>query len=330
MKRLEALKIERQKRIAARGSSIPAKSLFPSPQTKKQMPTKLSPSSHKGSKFSDSEPGSLSPLKRSSTRTARVGSSVSQEASKTSRLSTGSPAAGNRLSHSVSSLSEAKKENSSGTVDTKASVARIRRLSEPKMGSSHHVSSVKSRSAEPVSKTKTSDVPEIKKISAIMNHDRSKAATLPELKIRTSKGPDVARGKSAAKEATQKVSQNKSSTTRESAEVKRNHENISHHTDGDDNPVIEKTVLMLECEKQSTPTAPAIEGNLEVQKGQQDNFEMEKKVDLGSGYAAIHAPAAPLKMDRVDVESSSHQSKEKHTSFEVWLVRNKNLFYQDY
>uniref|UniRef100_A0A2N9GHT8 COP1-interacting protein 7 n=1 Tax=Fagus sylvatica TaxID=28930 RepID=A0A2N9GHT8_FAGSY len=320
MKRIEALKIERQKRIAARGSSNPAKSPLPSNQTKKQLPTKLSPSSHKVSKFSDSEPGSSSPLNRFPIKTASVGSSDSQKASKPSSLNTGSHSAGNKLSRSVSSLPEPKKENSSVPSDAKASMARIRRLSEPKMGSSHHVSSVKSQSAEPVSKRKISDGPESKKLSAIVNYDKSKAATLPELKIRTSKGPDVARTKSAAKEMTQKVNGKKSSTTSEGAELKRNNENISHHSDGDDNPVIEKTVVMLECDKPSVPTVHALEEIKEAQKGQYDNFEIRKKSELVSDYAAIRAPVSPLSMDRVDGESSEHQSHKPAISYEVTTV----------
>lgn len=315
--------MERQKRIAARGSSVPAKSPFPSHQTKKQLPAKLSPSTHKGSKFSDLEPGSSSPLKRSSIRTPPVGSSDSEAASKPSRLSTGSHSAGNRLSRSVPSLPEPKKENSGVTADAKASMARIRRLSEPKMSSSHHVSSMKSRSAEPVSKTKISDGPETKKISAIMNHDRSKAATLPELKIRTSKGPDGARSKSAAKDMTQKVNGNKSSTIPPGGGLK-NDENISHHSDGDDNPVIEKTVLMLKCEKPSIPIVHALEENAEAQKGQYDSIEIGKKVDIVSDYAAIRAAVSPLKMDTDDYgEPSEHQSQERPTSYKVWLARTK-------
>ncbi|KAG7991784.1 hypothetical protein I3843_02G095900 [Carya illinoinensis] len=316
MKRLEALKIERQKRIAARGGSIPAKSPLMSHQTKKQLPTKVSPSSHKGSKFSDSEPGSSSPLK-SSSRTGPVGSSDSQEAFKPSRSSAANHSGGNRLSHSMSSLPEPKKENSGVIADSKASMARIRRLSEPKMVSSHHISSMKSRSAELLSKTKISDAPENKKVSATMNHDRSKASTLPELNIRTSKGPDGSRSKSAAKEMTQKVNGIKSSITSESAEVKRKHENIAHHSDGDDNPVIEKTVLILESENPSISTVEAMEGNL---KAQHDNFGTGKKVEVVSDYAVIDAPASPLKTDRIDGESSEHQSHEQHTSFEVTTV----------
>ena len=194
------------------------------------------------------------------------------------------------------------------------------------MGNSHHVSSVKSQSAEPVSKRKISDGPESKKLSAIVNYDKSKAATLPELKIRTSKGPDVARTKSAAKEMTQKVNGKKSSTTSEGAELKRNNENISHHSDGDDNPVIEKTVVMLECDKPSVPTVHALEEIKEAQKGQYDNFEIRKKSEVVSDYAAIRAPVSPLSMDRVDGESSEHQLHKPAISYEVWLARTKKGF----
>ncbi|XVF28580.1 hypothetical protein REPUB_Repub15cG0042300 [Reevesia pubescens] len=138
IRRLEALKMERQKRIAARGSSVPAQSSV-STQSRKQLPSKLSPSSHKGSKFTDAEPGSSSPLQRS-IRTASMGSTDSHKASKPSKLNTGTQSSGNRLSRSVSSLPEPKKDIGSVTPDTKASKARIRRLSEPKTSSSPHVS----------------------------------------------------------------------------------------------------------------------------------------------------------------------------------------------
>lgn len=320
LKRLEALKTERQKRIAARGNSVQAKSKFPSHQTKKQLPAKLSPSAHRGSKFSDSEPGSSSPLKRSSIRIP-VGTSNSQEASKPGRLSSVNHSAGNRLSRSVSSLLEPKKENGSVTADTKASMARIRRLSEPKMSSSHPVSSMKSRSAELVSKTKTSDGTEHKKISAIMNHDRSKTATLPELKIRTPRASDGPHSKSTEKEMKQKVNGKKSPTTPEGAGLKKVDEIISHPSDGDDNPVIEKTVLMLECQKPSIPVANALVENADAQKGQGENTEIGKKVEALLDYATIRAPVSPLKKDVGYGQPSEQQSQYEPTSHEVKTIK---------
>ncbi|KAA8527781.1 hypothetical protein F0562_035350 [Nyssa sinensis] len=100
LKRLEALKMERQKRIAARVGSTSAQSPLPSLQTRKQMLTKVSPSSHKGSKFSDSEPGVLSPLQRSKIRATSLGSRDSQKASKARKLNNDSHLMGNRSSRS--------------------------------------------------------------------------------------------------------------------------------------------------------------------------------------------------------------------------------------
>ncbi|CAL1411030.1 unnamed protein product [Linum trigynum] len=232
MKRLALLKLERQKRIAAKGGSLPAQS---TPlQTRKSLPTKLSPISHKSSKFSDSEPGPSSPLQRSSIK--HLSSSDSVKASMSSKLSTtGSQSAGNRASRSVSSLPELKKEDNTVTTDTKASMAaRIRRLSEPKVISSHHVapakprktelapsSSVKPKSGEPMaSKQKLANGPETKKISAIVNHDKGKAASLPELKTRTPKASDVVvQGKAVATETTQDGNGSKSVMTSDGSVV---------------------------------------------------------------------------------------------------------------
>ncbi|CAI0558921.1 unnamed protein product [Linum tenue] len=232
MKRLALLKLERQKRIAAKGGSLPAQS---TPlQTRKSLPTKLSPISHKSSKFSDSEPGPSSPLQRSSIK--HLSSSDSVKASKSSKLSTtGSQSAGNRASRSVSSLPELKKEDNTVTTDTKASMAaRIRRLSEPKVNSSHLVapakprktelapsSSVKPKSGEPMaSKQKLANGPETKKIYAIVNHDKGKAASLPELKTRTPKASDVVvQGKAVATETTQDGNGSKSVMTSDGSVV---------------------------------------------------------------------------------------------------------------
>src|SRR5690606_16937833 len=65
------------------------------------------------------------------------------------------------------------------------SVSRIRRLSEPKIGTPS--SSV--RSLRTLASKKSTDPPEIKKISAIVNYDIAKIASLPELKIKPPKGP---------------------------------------------------------------------------------------------------------------------------------------------
>lgn len=212
-----------EKRIAAKSSSVTSHSLAASHVTKREVPTKHSPSSHKGSKFSDSEPGPSSPLQRFPTRIASVGSADSSKTSKNSRLSTRNHLNEKKLSQSVSSLPESKLEKS-----------------------------------DSATKAKASDGPESKKISAIVNHDKSKIAALPELKVKTSKASSIVQNVSPMKVKTQKLNDNKSPTNSEGTNsmLKKKETGISSIDDGDDNPVIEKTVVMLECEEKSY--APAI------------------------------------------------------------------------
>ncbi|RZB87881.1 COP1-interacting protein 7 isoform C [Glycine soja] len=315
MKRLEALKMERQKRIAAKSSSITAQS--PSQLSKKQLPTKLSPNSRKGSKFSDSEPGASSPLQRFPVRTASVGSNDSLKASKTSRLISGSHLDSNKLSRSVSSLPESKIEKDDSTTDTKASMARIRRLSEPKMSNTRQTSSVKPHGTGTISKTKAADAPESKKISAIVSHDKSKTAALPELKIRTSKASDVPQNRTAVKEKAHKLNDDKSSMNSRGTMPKKKEIGTSSNDDGDDNPVVEKTVVMLECEKPYVPPIHGSEENFDIPKKQYDNDEVTEKTETTSNYAAIRAPVSPFSMDITDKETSENQSHLQPISTEV-------------
>lgn len=255
MKRLEALKIERQKRIAARGSFVSAQS---PQQTKKQFPSKVSPNSQKGSKFSDAEPNSLSPLQSFPKRTSSL-----ESHNKPSKPT-------NRLSRSVSSLpeSEPKKE---ANFDPKASIARIRRLSEPKQSSN--------RGSKPM-------------ISAIMNLDRNKAASLPEVKIRMPQKRSL--NKSGTKEVSRKVNGIRSSATCQSATVNGNSEELPHRSNGDDNTVIEKTVVMLEDEK----SLPALE---EISKIYYDE-KIGGDTEIVLENSAIRTPASPDRKKGIDRE----------------------------
>lgn len=299
--------MERQKRIAAKSGSITAQS--PSQLTKKQLPTKPSPSSHKGSKFSDSEPGPSSPLQRFPVRTAYVGSNDSLKASKTSRLVSRSHLDNNKLSRSVSSLPESKLEKDDSTTDTKASMARIRRLSEPKVSSStiRQTSSVKPHSTGTISKTKAADGSESKKISAIVNYDKSKTAALPELKIRTSKASDIPQNRTSVKEKAHKLNDSKSSMKSQGTVPKKNEIGTSSNDDGDDNPVVEKTVVVLECEKPCAPPVHNSEENFGIPKKQYDN-EVTEKTETASTYVAICAPVSPLSVDIIDKETSEAQA----------------------
>ncbi|XP_060181901.1 COP1-interacting protein 7 [Lycium barbarum] len=296
-KRIEALKLERQKRIASRGGSSSGRSPASTTQTRK-LPAKSSPGTFRGSKFSDSEPGSSSPLQRTKIRTS-LGSSDLQKGSKASKSTDGSKLAGsNKLSRSASSLSEPKKKNNGVTPDSKASMARIRRLSEPKAISSKpdtlrkaqsaELSKPKARSAEPVSKTKRSDVPESKKISAIIDLDKKKAATLPELKIRTTKdSSDLPQEKPAA-EIIAKEKNDRPSVASEGIQ--------SYKNDLDEN-IIEKTVVMLEKEKSSLVVEEC------------DHIDSVEKTD----YASTRDPPSPFEgFIRVPVPSQLQELPNSH------------------
>ncbi|KAL1330291.1 hypothetical protein HN51_047521 [Arachis hypogaea] len=362
-KRIEALKMERQKRIAARSSTVTAKSPVPSKVTTTKLPTKLSPSS----KFSDSEPRSSSPFQRF--RIASIGCNISPEVSKTSKLNGGSYSATNKLSRSAPSLPDSKKEKGiDGRIHTKSTVvqsrrlsepkmstihqtslapirrlsepkistipqsssAQIRRLSEPKMGTIRQNSLQRSRRlSEPkmstirpspsvethnsgtrtTAKTKAVNVTESRKISAIVNHDKSKTAALPELKIRTSNASDSVQNRSSSTEKTQKLNGIKSSMNTAGTMMRKNEIHNSPNDDGDDNPIIEKTVVMLEYEK---PRAPDFSNKKSENKPvpsrrQYDNDRVMDKAETVSSYALV-TPILPLSTDIVDIESSENGS----------------------
>ncbi|ESQ44717.1 hypothetical protein EUTSA_v10003134mg [Eutrema salsugineum] len=250
-KRIEALKIARQKRIASKSNSAVGQSQLPAQQARKKILNKFSPGAPRASKFSDSEPGSLSPLQRLPIRSASLGSNDSQKFPKNGKLSTGSKSTVNRLTRSISPLPPSKRESLAtgnrvtrsisplplskrGSLDSQNKpVSRTRRLSEPKMGN-HGAPTSSVRSLRTIAPKKVSDAPEIKKISAIVNYDIAKIASLPELKIKPPKGPTnvLVKGeniKASASEIEPSDNKNKSLC----------------QNDVDETPVIEKTVVMV-------------------------------------------------------------------------------------
>ncbi|KAK8571916.1 hypothetical protein V6N13_047544 [Hibiscus sabdariffa] len=309
IRRLEALKMERQKRIAARSSSGPAQSST-AKQSRKQLPLKLSPSSHKGSKFTDAEPGLSSPLQRS-IRNPPVGLAASLKTPKPSKLNTGTHSSGNRLSKSAPSLPVPKKDTGNVTPDARASTARIRRLSDPKINGSAHVTLVKSRNSEPPSKTKVFRGPESRKISAIVNYDKGKIAFLPELKIKTTKAHNVTHSNSGGNEMTQKVNGSISSTT-DITELNKNPGKVSFDINGDDSTVIEKSIVMLEREKPSVPTVDSSAGTATVQKGD-DGFY---KIGMKTKKMVSEQRSLAYEVQKVNVSNTKKESS-KFTSSNV-------------
>ena len=117
---------------------------------------------------------------------------------------------------------------------------------------------------------------------------------------------------------TQKANGSISSTT-DVTEPNRDKDKVSLHTDGDDSTVIEKTVVMLECEKPSPiPTVNSSEGTTAVQKENDGIFKIGRKNEMVSDYAAIRAPVSSLNVDAVDKE---HQIQQRTQAYEVGFVR---------
>ncbi|CAA0818223.1 COP1-interacting protein-related [Striga hermonthica] len=285
-RRLESLKLERQKRIAARVGSNSVKPSALSRQTK-QLPTKVSPTTNRGSKFSDAEAGTSSPLQRSKVRIP-LESSETHKTSIGSKISDGTQKPGNRLIRSLSSLSEAKREKSGVTPDSKASISRIRRLSEPKTVPKSPVTTVKARSAETVLKRKLFEGAEMNKVSAIIDLDRSKAATLPELKIKTPKSHVKTSEKNSEVKDMQITNGVKPSAFCGNAELSASTCNTSHQIDADDNPIVEKTVLVFECERPSVPTLHSSEAKPQVWSQQSNNGIQAEKGSVTSELASLH------------------------------------------
>lgn len=289
----------------------------PSKQIKSQLPTKLSLGSHKASRFSDSEPGSSSPLQRLPTKFASGGSGGPQKTPKPNRLNA-ARVAGNGVSRSASSLTDLKKEDISH--ELKAVSIRTRRLLDPKGSNGHHAT-LKFGVGNTLSKTKLPVEPEINKISAIMSLDRTKSATLPELKIKTSRSnSDIIQNNSAAKEIKQKNNGNGSSLTPESIKSKKINEKAPHITSVDDNPVIEKTVVMLEHDVHAVPVVQTSEDKIKDKRGAHADGSIRTAMGV-TEYAAIRAPASAVIISEVDTNPSQFQFDVHPSSNEVCSIK---------
>lgn len=215
------------------------------------MSNRFSPGAPRASKFSDTEPGSLSsPLQRRlPIRSASLGSNEPQKVPKNSKLSSGSKSTENRLTRSISPLPPSKRENIASSNRLTRSTSplplykRETRISldsqnesvsrtRPKMGSAP---SSAVRSLRTIASKKASDAPETKKISAIVNYDIAKIASLPELKIKPPKGPNnvLVKGAEKIKSSASEIEPfgNKNKPLSQNAV--------------DETPVIEKTVVMV-------------------------------------------------------------------------------------
>ncbi|VAI40894.1 unnamed protein product [Triticum turgidum subsp. durum] len=313
IKRLERLKQERQKRIAARsGASNPTST---PPQAKAKPSPKVSPSTHKSSKFTDAEPGSSSPLRKIVPARSSTPGSDPHKTAKASKLGGDSSSA---VSKSTSSLAEFKKEKSGRT---ESSIERLKKLAEPKSNAStDHPSNPKSASADHP-RRRSLPLPEdvqTKKISAIMQLDETKSAALPELKVKSPRTPAavVVKNKAAAKVAKEapRVGPKAHATSESRDGKKSSNGKVSRVSSSDDNVVVEKTVVMLENEVVSTPPVVLPPGrSAESETRSDDRMDYPS---LEQEYVAIRAPPSPVDLPE-DANPTIHAFDNQLNSYEV-------------
>lgn len=289
IKRLERLKLERQKRIAARSSTSNA----PTPQQPRVKPSpKVSPSTYKSSKLSDTELASSSPLRKFPIKTTP--GTDPEKTAKSSKL--------NDNTNAVSKPTLTDMKERSGR--TESSNERLRKLAEPKTNSSTgHTLNSKSASVDRPRRKSMPQDSQTKKISAIMQLDQSKSATLPELKVKYSQAPAVVKNAVASRERKEVSAGAKSLRTTETASVKETNGNISRMNSSDDNVVVEKTVVMLEDE------AVILHSGRNAAKETCSDDRTEKP-SPESEYIAIRAPLSPVilpEAERSDDLGSSYE-----------------------
>ncbi|KAM0941890.1 hypothetical protein DsansV1_C15g0132421 [Dioscorea sansibarensis] len=283
IKRLEALKLERQRRIAARSGSVTSHPTSTPQQSKARPPAKVSPGSYKVSKFNATE-ASSSPMQKLPARTTSVGSNDSHITTKTSKPNLGTPVVGNELSRSVSSLPDLKTESDGFVLEVKTASRVAKRLSDPKFSNNSHASPKKSVSSDRTPK-KTASAEPNKNMAAVMDSDKAKSTTLPELKNKTSKTPsDSVQKMSANKEAGQKVTGTKNSLTSQANGAKVTNGKTSKLSNGDECPVVDKAIMILENESNPTPAILPSEETV-CAKDESNGIGTD---ELASEYATIH------------------------------------------
>lgn len=307
IKRLERLKQERQKRIAARSST--SNSLSTPQQAKAKPSPKISPSTNNSSKFSDAEPGSSSPLRKLPARTTP--GSDPQKTSKVSKLSDST----NAVSKSTSLLAEIKKEKSGRT---ESSSERLKKLAEPKSNAStDHLSNSKPGSVDHSRRRSMPEDTRTKKISAIMQLDQSKSATLPELKVKSPRAPTaVVKNKTESTDG--KKANAKAPSISESSQCtdgKKANGKVSRISNSDDNVVVEKIVVMLENEVVSTPPVILPPGRIFAENETSSDDRMEKP-SLELEYTAIRAPPSPVVLPGAE-NPTIHRPDDQVSSYEV-------------
>jgi hypothetical protein len=170
----------------------------------------------------------------------------------------------------------------------------LKKLAEPKNNllTDHSLSS-KSAKMDHSRLRSTPQDTQIKKISAIMQLDQRKSASLPELKVKSPQTPEVVmKNAAAAGEKKEGSPAAKASLTQEIDCGKKNDGNIVRMNSSDDSVVIEKTAVMLENEMASTP--PVTLHSEKITDKETSSDDRMEKPSLELEYTTIRAPPSPV------------------------------------
>ncbi|XP_006650936.1 COP1-interacting protein 7-like [Oryza brachyantha] len=310
IKRLERLKQERQKRIASRSST--SNSISTPQQAKVKPSRKISPSNNKSSKFSDAEPGSFSPLRKLPARTTPE--SDHQKTGKASKLNDSGT---NAVSKSTSLLAEMKKEKN------ELSSERLKKLAEPKSNAltDRHLIS-KSANVDHSRRRSMPEDTQTKKISAIMQLDQRKSATLPELKVKSPRAPSISvKNKTVVKETRDGEPVGKAPPTSEVTDEKKTNGEVSRISNSDDNVVVEKTVVILENEVVSVPPVTLPPGT--TTENETSSSDRTQNPSLELEYTAIRAPPSPAVLPEAE-NPTIHRDDDQGNSYEVMTEHRKD------
>lgn len=265
---------------------------------------KVSPSTYKSSKFSDAEPASSSPLTKLPAKTA-----TGTDPPKTVKAS--------KLNDNTNA--DVKKEKGGRA---ESSSERLKKLAEPKNnGLTDHPSNSKSASVNHPRRRSMPQDTQTKKISAIMQLDQSKSATLPGLKVKSPQAPAVVKIAVAAKEK-KEVSHGAKAPTTETAGVKKTDGNISRMNSSDDSVVddsvvVEKTVVMLENEVVSTPLVIPHSGRNAGKETPSDDRTEKPSPKLEC--TALRGPPSPLILQNAE-SPVTNGPDDQGNSYEVWSL----------
>ncbi|XP_078429322.1 COP1-interacting protein-like protein [Wolffia australiana] len=346
IRRVEALKLERQRRIAARSSGASQSS--PTTQQRKttQSPAaSQAPSMPRASKFSDS-PGSPSllhgskvPVRMASAgagsdaRRQAAGSGVARSVSSLSDAKKG-PHAAAAVSRSMSSLSDSRKDASTTTQRNKPAPAAqqsstSRRPSESSTGDNRRSAlPSSSKPADNGTATSSKEATSSEYPEGASSNGNARSSSLNPVRGNRAAAVSVPASKTTSppvEDLEQKGDERVHSDAMEAAKPetvkpKEVGERIEQPGSGDDTAVVEKMVVVLEHEAPPPPLPQQVRAPLS-RKEPEDEPAMETgnglsgsatpgKIEATSGYAAVRAPPADFIKSEViaaDGVAESHE-----------------------